>query len=84
MMMEVKWDFKCVKCPKYVKPNKKWHMGFCRIKDKRVAKGNTCNANPLHTRFWFWAYGISLEKINSLPDEELDEIKAQVMKEMKL
>lgn len=76
------WNFECVNCPKYVKPNKKGYMGFCPINDKKVKKDNTCNKNPILTRFWFWIHGISLEKISPISDEDLVDLKAKVLKEV--
>ena len=74
MVVEVKWNFECKNCPKYVKSDKERTAGFCPIKDKKVAKTFTCRENPLHTRFWFYMIGISLESIAHMSDECLEGI----------
>lgn len=82
IMTETRFNFECANCPKYVKPNKKGYMGFCPIKDKRVAKEDTCMDNPIHIRFWFFMYGIPPEQTKDVPDEELREMRDKILEEV--
>ena len=79
---EITFNFECINCPKYVKPNKKGYMGFCPIENKKVKKDYSCPANPALVRCWFFMYGIPLEQTKDVPDDELREMKAKILEEV--